>query len=50
MEKKKVCETCSNEGVAWLLSPCPNCKEGSRVKKIGERITKNLKNNKIKKN
>lgn len=46
--KKKVCETCENEGVAWLLSPCPDCDEGRKVKKIGDRVTKNLITKKIK--
>lgn len=46
--KKKVCGTCGNEGVAWLLSPCPDCDEGRKVKKIGDRVTKSLITKKIK--
>lgn len=46
-KKKEECKTCGDEGVAWLLSPCPDCDEGKKVKKIGERITKNLRTNKI---
>lgn len=42
------CNTCGDEGVAWVLTPCPDCKEGKRVKKIGEQVTKNILNNKIK--
>ncbi len=42
------CESCSDEGVCWVLIPCPDCKEGKKVKKIGDTITKNLVNNKLK--
>lgn len=41
------CKTCGDEGVCWVLSPCPECPEGKRIKKIGVRVTKNLKTNKI---
>ena len=47
MSKNK-CKTCGGEGVAWLLVPCPDCKEGRKVKKITKRVTKNLTNDKIK--
>jgi len=39
---KNICKTCGDEGVAWLLSPCPDCKEGKRIKDIGDRITKSM--------
>jgi len=39
---KGVCKTCGNEGVCWLLQPCPDCNEGRRVKRIGDRITKDV--------
>lgn len=41
------CKTCNNEGVAWLLSPCPDCKEGKKVKSIGDRLTKTISGKKI---
>ncbi len=46
--KNKKCESCGGEGVCWVLSPCPDCDEGKRVKKIGKQVTKNINNNKIK--
>lgn len=41
------CKTCDDEGITWLLTPCPDCKKGKQVNEIGERITKNLKTKEI---
>lgn len=42
-KKSPSCDTCGNEGVVWLLSPCPDCKEGKKVKQIGKGYVQSLK-------
>ena len=46
--KTKNCEACGDEGVCWVLEPCPECDKGKKIKKIEKQITKDLKKNKIK--
>ena len=41
--KKEKCITCDDEGVCWLLSPCPDCKEGRKVDKIGKKLREKFK-------
>jgi hypothetical protein len=37
------CKECEDEGVLWILSPCPCCKKGRYVKKLGNKYRKPIK-------
>ena len=32
------CKECNDEGVLWILSPCPCCEKGKYVKKLGNKL------------
>ena len=39
MSKQKIkCKDCDDEGVLWVLEPCPHCEKGYEVSTINDQI------------